>query len=82
MQPAGDHQVQNQPEIAFYPNRNALADAPQLTHDAAFNIRKRWLDGTKQKRARQSYVLDWLANNPRFKRANVSGDIWQFRHVQ
>jgi len=26
-------------------------------------------------------VLDWLAHDPWFKRADVSGDIWQFRHV-
>src|SRR5271163_618246 len=28
VQAAGDHQVQHHPEIAFYPNCNALADAP------------------------------------------------------
>jgi hypothetical protein len=49
VQAAGDHQVQHQPEIAFYTNRNPLADPPQFADDAAFDIRKRWLCGTSRK---------------------------------
>ena len=31
MQPARDHEVNHQPEVAFDPYRDALADAPHLT---------------------------------------------------
>ena len=72
---AGDHQVQHQPEIAFYANRNSLADPPQFAHNAAFDIRKQWLRGAKQKRAPQPYVLDRLSQDSWLKRTNVGGDI-------
>jgi hypothetical protein len=60
VQAAGNHQVQHQPEIASYANRDPLTDPPQFAHNAAFDIRKRWLRGAKQKWARQPYVLDRL----------------------
>jgi hypothetical protein len=39
--------VQHQPEIAFYTDRDSLTDPPQFAHNAAFDIRKRWLRGAK-----------------------------------
>ena len=80
MQPAGNHQVQHQPEIAFHSDRDSLADSPQLSHHAAFHIRNRRLRGAQQKRTGQSNVLDPLADDSRFKRRDVGSDIWQFRH--
>src|SRR6266849_280492 len=35
VQPAGDHQVQDQPEVAIHSNRDALPDTPQFPYDAA-----------------------------------------------
>ena len=58
VQPAGNHQVQHQPEIAFDSNRDALADAPQLSNDLSFHICYRGLHGAEQKRTGQSHMLD------------------------
>jgi hypothetical protein len=63
VQPAGDHQVQHQPEIAFYSNRDSLPDSPQFAHHAALHIRNGRLRGSKQKRACQSHSLDRLPDD-------------------
>ena len=81
MQPAGNHQVQHQPEIAFHSNRDALADAPQFSHHPSFHIRYRGLHGAQQKRTGQPHLLDPLSDDARFERGDVSGDIGQFRHA-
>src|ERR1035438_5335283 len=49
VQPAGDHQVQHQPDIAFHAHRDALADAAQPAHHAAFGALERRLQGSQQK---------------------------------
>ncbi len=81
MQPAGNHQMQHQPEIAFHSDRNSLADAPQFLHRASLHICNRRLCGAKQERARQSHAFDPLPNDASFKRGHVSGDVWEFRHA-
>src|SRR5713101_4596486 len=81
VQPASNHQVQHQPEIALYSNRNSLADSPQLAHDAALHIRNRGLRGSKQKGARQPHSIDRLCDDARFECKDVGGDIRQFRHA-
>jgi len=43
VQPAGNHQVQHQPEIVFYSNDNALANSTQLADNAAFHTGQRRL---------------------------------------
>ena len=68
MQPAGNHQVQHQPEIAFHSNRDALADAPQFSHQASLYIRYGRLYGAQQKRARQPHMLDPLPDDAWFER--------------
>jgi hypothetical protein len=52
MQPASNHQVQHQPQIAFYTNRDSLADSPKFTHDSALHILNRRFRGSKQKDTR------------------------------
>src|SRR5258707_1357935 len=63
VQAAGNHQVQHQPEIAFYSNRDSLADSPQFAHDAALHMCKWWLCGPQQKRTGQAHSLDRLRDD-------------------
>jgi len=81
VQPAGNHQVQHEPEVTFYSYRDSLADSSQFAHDAAFHFDKGWLCGSKQKRARQSYSLDRLRKDAWLERCEVGGNIRQFRHA-
>jgi hypothetical protein len=80
VQPAGNHQVQHQPEIATYTDGDTLADPPQFAHGTALYICNWRLHGSNQKSARQSNVLDRLSHDAGFKCADVGGDIRQFGH--
>jgi len=73
--------VQHEPEVAFYSNRDSLADSAQFAHNPAFHTRERRLYGSKQKRARQSHSVDRLPHNAWFECADIGGDIRQLRHA-
>jgi RNA polymerase sigma-70 factor (ECF subfamily) len=81
VQPASNHQVQHQPEVAIHADGDSLADSPQFAHDAALHIGNWRLYGSKQKSARESNSLDRLADDAWFEGADVGGDIRQFWHA-
>ena len=80
MQPSGDHQVEHQPEIAFDADCNALPNAAQFANRAALNARKWRIDGAQQEDGCQPNPLERLAEDARFERSDVGGDVGQFRH--
>src|ERR1700741_1157760 len=80
MQAPGDHQMQNEPEIAFYADGDALADAAKFADDFAFDIADGRLCSSKQKRARQAHAFERLADDSRFQRGEVRRDVWKLRH--
>src|SRR5947209_18631388 len=63
VQSSSNHQMQHQPEITLESKRNALTDSPQLTHNATFDARNRWLCSPKQKGARNLHSLERLPND-------------------
>jgi len=81
VEPAGNHQVQDEPEIAFYSDSDALPDSPEFAHDTALHIGEWRLGGSKQERARQSNALKGLREDAWFECSDVGGDIRQFRHA-
>jgi hypothetical protein len=81
VQSSGNHQVQDEPEFTFYANCDSFADSSQFADYSAFYTAKGWLNGSEQKGARQPHSDNWLTDNARFKHADVSGDIGQFRHA-
>src|SRR5712671_168982 len=80
MQAAGNHQVQNEPEIAFYSDGDSLADSAQLGDGATFDVRDWRLRGSKQKKTGQAHALDWLREDARLECGDVGGDVGKFRH--
>ncbi len=80
MQPARDHQVNHQPEVAIDAYRDALADAPHFAHGPAFHFADRGLCRAQQKGACHTHLQKWLAGDARLKGADVCGDVGQFRH--
>ena len=80
VQTSRNHQMQNEPQVSFKTNCNALSDAPQFAHLAPFNTRKRRFHRAQQKWARQANMLNRLADNARFESGNISGDVWKFWH--
>jgi inhibitor of KinA len=81
VQAARNHQVQDEPEIAFHSDRDSLADSTQFAHNAAFDIRKGRLGGAKQKGAGQSNSFERLRKDASFECRDVGGDIRQLRHA-
>ena len=57
--------MKHQPEITFDSNCNALADAAQLAHYAAFYAGNRRPRSSQQKGACDAHVFERLAHNPR-----------------
>src|SRR6266478_1785264 len=81
VEPAGNHQVQNEPEVASCCDRDSLADSPEFAHDTALRICEWRLRGSKQERARQSNAFKRLREDAWFECSDVGGDIRQFRHA-
>jgi hypothetical protein len=67
--------VQFQPKIIFQPENNTFPDPSEFANHAALHTRQRWLRGSQEERARQSDALERLADDARFERADVSGNI-------
>src|SRR5271166_1726828 len=80
VQPASNHQMQNQPKIIFHSDCDTLADSPQFAHRPSLNIRKRRLCRSKQKGAGQTHLLQPMSYNAWFKSVNVGDDIRQLGH--
>src|SRR6267143_6483966 len=81
MQAAGNHQVQNEPEIAFYSDGDSLADSAQLGDWATLDVGNWRLRGSKQKKTGQANALDWLREDARLECGDVGGDVREFRHA-
>src|SRR6267378_5564806 len=80
MQAAGNHQVQNEPEIAFYSDGDSLADSAQLDDWATLDVGNWRLRGSKQKKTGQAHTLDWLREDARLECGDVGGEVGKFRH--
>src|SRR5689334_20721773 len=75
MQPAGDHQVDHEPEITFEADRDPLADAPQgADSPAVYGVDGR-VRSPKYKGAGDPHALNGLPENSLFECADISGDV-------
>ena len=80
MQAARNHQMKHQPQVAFHTNRDALSDSPYSFHRTTFDPCEWRLNSAQKKYARKTHLFERLAENPLFKRGNISGDVWKLRH--
>lgn len=80
MQAPGNHQVQNQPEIALHSECDSLSDPAQFLNGASFHPLERRGHATQQKWIAQAHPLELLPKHARFECGDVSGDIGQFWH--
>ena len=81
MQAARDHQMQNEPEVAFEADGDALADAAEFTDDAAVGVGEWWKGGAKKKRSGDSNAHERLRKDARFECGEVGGDVGEFGHA-
>ena len=80
VQAAGDHQVQDEPEIAFQADGDALADAAEFANDAALGIGEWRKRGAKKKGGGDSNAHERLREDAGFECGEVSGNVGQFGH--
>ena len=80
VKPAGDHQVQDQPELVLKPDGNSLSHSPQLAHCLAPDGFQRRLECPEQERAVDSHPLQPLSDYAPDERLDVDHDVREFRH--
>ena len=81
METAGDHQVEDQPEVAVQAEGDALADAADCADGFAFGSGDGRDGGAQQEWAIDADLLQCLVENARLEGGDVGGDVGQFRHA-
>src|SRR4029079_2937421 len=80
-QPAGDHQVQNEEQLALQGEHDPLAEAAQADDLATFHRADRRIRGAQQKRVEQHDPAQGPALDVRAQALQVDGDIRQLGHL-
>ena len=81
MEAAGDHEVEDQPEVTFNTNGDAFADAAEGGYRAAFCGGQGWVDGAEEEDGGDADAVEGLAEDARLEGADVGGDVGKFRHL-
>ena len=80
VQPARDHEVQDQEALALEREDDPLADPREPDDAAAFRLLERRRDRAQQERTAQAHRHEALADDPRLERREVRQDVRQLRH--
>ncbi len=80
MQAPGDHQMEDQPIVAFEAERQSFAQPPQLRDKAAFEGIKGRIDGPEKKRACSPDAPQRLSQDPLFQGLQIDRDVGQLWH--
>jgi hypothetical protein len=79
-QPPGDHQVQNQEQLALQRDDDALSEPPQADDLAALGRGDRRDRGPQQERIQQHDALQGATLDVRPQPRQVDGDVRKLRH--
>src|SRR5215467_4982824 len=77
---AGDHQVQNKPEIVLQTNANTLAHSPEAEHLLAFCLLDGRNRGPNQRRRHDADLFQLSSADARLQRIEINHDVREFRH--
>jgi hypothetical protein len=80
VEPPGDHQVQDQPEIFLQADGKALPHAPELLHGFALDSLQGRLRRAEQEGAHNPHAFQPLVENARLQGFEVNGNVRKFRH--
>lgn len=75
MQPAGDHQMEDEPEVAVETDRDALAEAVDVSHHTTLTGGNRRVGGTHQEQRANRDTLERMAEDARTQRFDIDGDV-------
>jgi hypothetical protein len=79
---AGDHEVEDQKEIALQAPHDALAQASQVDDPPPHRRRDRWVDGAHQKRAGEANDLQRLTRDARPQGLDVEHYVRKLWHAK
>ncbi len=79
-QPAGDHQVDHEEQLALEANDDALADPLDRAHAASLGACDRRHRGAQHERADDAHADERLSDDARSERFLVDGDVGQLGH--
>ena len=80
-QPAGDHQVEDQEQLAVELEHDALADAAGTADRLPLHGRDGRVHGAQEERARETNRLERLAADRALERLDVDADVGQLGHA-
>ena len=80
MEAAGDHEMEDEPEIVVEAESDALADATEFADGVAFGGGNGRVGGAEEEWATDADVLETLADDAGFQCGEVSGDVGEFGH--
>jgi len=78
---AGDHQVEDQPEVIVEAYADAFAEAAEMANRFAFRASERRVRGAQQKWAGDAYSFEALPENALLERFEVNDDVGKLGHL-
>ena len=78
---AGDHEMEDQPEVVFETDADAFAEAAELEDFFAGGVRYWRARCAQEEGTDDADRFESLAEDAGFEGFDVNGDIWEFRHA-
>src|SRR6185503_1493333 len=82
LEPAGDHQMENEKQLAFHLPHDPFSNAPQADHRAALGRGERRIDGAEQRGTHHARARERLPHDPWSQRLEINRDVGKLRHPQ
>src|SRR5437867_55302 len=79
---ARDHEVDDEEELVFELDHDALSEPAEPENRLPLQGAEGWLDGAKEKRARQPNAAERLSNEVRDETLDVDDDVGQLGHAR
>src|SRR5260370_36618434 len=79
MEPSGDHQMEDKPEVVIEPEDDAFAGTAQLSYGVALDRLDRRRSRPQQRRTSTLYSLQLVLQHNHLQRLNVNRDVGQLR---
>jgi len=81
VQSSGNHQMKNEPEVAFEADADAFAEAAQLQDLFTGGFGEGRVCGAQEKRTDNANGFECLPEDARFESLDVNGDVREFGHA-
>jgi hypothetical protein len=77
----GDHQMEDQEQLALRFHDNALAEPVEVDDGSPFHRRERRIDGAKKKRRGEPHAFDAVSDDTRAQRVEIQQDVGELGHL-